>query len=91
MDYYFTLGIEGTFKIHRISRTRDFEIVDEVLHWELPSIYDIDDVDEDCISTHDCPYLHLHQDGVMVLNWIDGGWNEKNIKRCYNFDTDDVL
>lgn len=35
----------------------------------------------------DCPYLHLHKDGVVVLNYIDGsgGWTSKNIKAMYDF------
>jgi hypothetical protein len=34
---------------------------------------------------YDCPYLHLHDDGVLVVNWIDGGWNAKGIKEVYDF------
>ena len=36
---------------------------------------------------HDCPYFHLHSDGVMVLNYIpnDGaGWQAKNLFQVYD-------
>mmetsp|Transcript_39222 Transcript_39222/g.79968 ORF Transcript_39222/g.79968 Transcript_39222/m.79968 type:complete len:304 (-) Transcript_39222:170-1081(-) len=33
----------------------------------------------------DCPYLHLHTGGVMVLNWIDGHWKSRNFKKLYDF------
>ena len=39
-----------------------------------------------CLSNHDCPYFHLHSEGVMVLNYIaaDGtGWEARNFKRAY--------
>jgi len=32
----------------------------------------------------DCPYLHLHPDGVLVLNWIDDHkWVARNVKQQY--------
>lgn len=39
-----------------------------------------------CLPKYDCPYLHLHNDGVTVLNWIDneGSWNERNIKKLFD-------
>lgn len=46
---------------------------------------------EICLSAHkidyECPYLHIHDGGVVVLNWIDedDDWNERNIKRIYDF------
>lgn len=40
-----------------------------------------------CLShpVMDCPYLHLHRDGAVVLNWIDddGEWMDRNIHRVY--------
>ena len=42
-----------------------------------------------CLYDHDCPYFHLHSDGVMVLNWIagddEGGWIARNFIRVYEF------
>mmetsp|Transcript_7878 Transcript_7878/g.11428 ORF Transcript_7878/g.11428 Transcript_7878/m.11428 type:complete len:204 (-) Transcript_7878:129-740(-) len=40
-----------------------------------------------CITGFACPYIHLHSDGVCVLNWIDatsGGWIAKNMKNLYS-------
>ena len=43
-----------------------------------------------CLPTHhhvyDCPYLHLHSGGTIVLNWInnEGDWKERNILHMYN-------
>jgi len=97
LDYYFSMSTEAAFRIHRVMRTADYNIVAEALHWELPvSNYNITQVYKNCLKTHDCPYLHLHQDGVMVLAWFDytlawDGWMEKNIRRCYDFDTTDEL
>ena len=35
---------------------------------------------------YDCPYLHLHRGGVVVLNYIDGwDWISRNIKKMYDF------
>jgi hypothetical protein len=98
LDYYLALSTNGTLRIHRILRTMEYKIVDRIIHWELAPSYSISTVHEDCLFTHDCPYMHLHHDGVMVLAWLDfelsqwdDGWMEKNIKRCYDFDTQDCL
>ena len=138
LDYYFSISTEAAFRVHRVQRTEEYQIVEESLHWELPSTYNVSIVYKDCLFTHDCPYMHLHHDGVMVLAWLDfalskwyvlafffcisvcgyfrirkahspsfflhifylsfvsfyiriDGWMEKNIKRCYNFNTTDKL
>jgi hypothetical protein len=39
-----------------------------------------------CLTGFACPYLHLHPDGVNVLNWVDstyGNWITKNINSLY--------
>ena len=71
LDYFFTLSTEAAFRIYRVQRTEDYEILEESLHWELPSTYNVTIVYEDCLFSHDCPYMHLHHDGVMVLAWLD--------------------
>ena len=44
---------------------------------------------EQCLPDHDCPYLHMHQGGVMVLNWVDDSrndsWQSKNFMHVYGF------
>lgn len=40
-----------------------------------------------CLSDHDCPYFHLHSDGVLVMNYIadDGaGWQATQLFRVYD-------
>jgi hypothetical protein len=40
-----------------------------------------------CLSDHDCPYFHLHSDGVLVMNYIAGdgaGWQATNLFRVYD-------
>lgn len=33
----------------------------------------------------DCPYLHLHRDGVLVLNSIENGqWSDRNVERAFD-------
>mmetsp|Transcript_13816 Transcript_13816/g.29650 ORF Transcript_13816/g.29650 Transcript_13816/m.29650 type:complete len:314 (+) Transcript_13816:191-1132(+) len=36
---------------------------------------------------YDCPYLHLHKEGTLVLNWIDEGgrWRSKGVNKLYSF------
>jgi len=36
---------------------------------------------------YDCPYLHLHKEGTLVLNWIDEGgrWRSKGVNKLYAF------
>jgi hypothetical protein len=98
LDYFFTLSTKGAFRIWRVQRTEDYQVYEKNLHWELPSLFEIPTVYEDCLLKHDCPYMHLHEDGVMVLAWLDfenseyfDGWMEKNIRRCYAFNTTDSL
>jgi hypothetical protein len=42
----------------------------------------------DCLKEWPCPYLHLHPDGVVVLNFINPSndeWEEVDINKGYNF------
>ena len=42
---------------------------------------------EQCLPDHDCPHLHLHQGGTLVLNWVDDSradsWQSKNAMHVY--------
>ena len=82
LDYYFSVSTEAAFRIHRVQRTEDYQIKEETLHWELPSTYNISLVYKNCLKTHDCPYLHLHQDGVIVLAWLDFALSEWYVYFC---------
>ena len=39
-----------------------------------------------CLTEYACPYMHLHDDGVLVLNWKNenGIWQVNTIKSAYN-------
>lgn len=83
---------------HSWALSKDAEIIiydkneDEI--WSIPSIADVHFYESCLTSTdppYDCPYLHLHSDGVMVLNYIENGfdddnfWIESNIKGQYDW------
>jgi hypothetical protein len=82
-DYYFSLHTDGTFKMHRVNTLHG----KEKLQWKLKPKYNMT-LYESCLADHDCPYLHLHSDGVLVLNWIDtasSDWIVKNFNKAYEF------
>lgn len=85
-EIYFTLTTDATMVYHYTdSQTNNATTL------ELP--YATDGLNHPmqrkpsrCLSNHDCPYFHLHSEGVMVLNYIadDGtGWEARNFKRAY--------
>jgi hypothetical protein len=40
-----------------------------------------------CSLDHDCPYFHLHSDGVLVMNYNrddGGGWQAKQVFHVYD-------
>lgn len=39
-----------------------------------------------CLGSYDCPYLHLHNGGVCVVNWIDENyrWQEQGFWNVYD-------
>ena len=79
---YFELTIDATMLLKDQSN-------DESTVWEGPALHLNNrpmSHHPRCLSNHDCPYLHLHSDGVMVLNWISGGWATRNFVRVYGFD-----
>jgi hypothetical protein len=86
-DVYFELQEDATFQLRSGSGSGSNEVL-----WEKPSTYKIHATHE-CLHNPilDCPYLHLHKSGDVVLNWINsdnnGAWMARNIKRSYkDFD-----
>ncbi len=72
---YFWLTLDGKFQIIGDNG--------EVLWQKKPGNYN-DIGYHQCLAKFACPYLHLHPDGVIVLNWIDaatGSWITKNINK----------
>ncbi len=76
---YFWLSIDGKMKIK--SRSGDTLWVRKLKHYNHRKIgY------RKCLQDWPCPYLHLHGDGVNVLNaFVRGEWDELNIDNHYNF------
>ena len=72
---------KGTFEVYS-------DAAGSSLIWSKPSNRFIE-VTKECLHPHptlDCPYLHLHKSGDVVLNWIDkekNQWMARNILRCY--------
>ena len=76
---YFWLTLNGTFTMIGDNN--------ETLWSKLPGSYTNIGYHQ-CLAKYACPYLHLHGDGVIVLNWIDastGQWVVKNAMKLYDF------
>lgn len=74
---YFSLQINGTFVMHHGQQHSSGTVApNREMH-----------LHEQCLKEHDCPYIHLHADGVLVINYIDGNnkWQAKNGLRVYSF------
>jgi hypothetical protein len=77
---YFELLVDGSFTVFNNSG----DVV-----WKEKCDDDVS-FSAECLPTHqetyDCPYLHLHSGGTIVLNWInhEGDWKERNILHMYN-------
>jgi hypothetical protein len=76
---YFWLSIDGKMKIK--SRSGDTLWVRKLKRFNHQKIEY-----RTCLKDWPCPYLHLHGDGVNVLNaYVRGEWDELNIDNHYNF------
>jgi hypothetical protein len=78
---YFEMQEDAAFQLY----SYDNQVVWKKASTRQPKIH----FSAHCLSRPllDCPYLHLHKSGDVVLNWIDdnnGKWVDRNIKRCYN-------
>jgi len=69
---YFVLEADGTFIVK--------DKHDEV-QWSKVNKFAMGYTDN-CLENNPCPYLHLHDGGVLVINYIDEGgeWQTKNFK-----------
>jgi hypothetical protein len=80
---HFVMRTDATFQIVLSSGTEG----EESVVWEDKTTCGVVHVYKQCLSRPllDCPYLHLHKSGDIVLNWIDdnGHWNDRNSKKCY--------
>jgi hypothetical protein len=97
LEYYFSLTINGTFVMHMLNTTDPN--MEWAALWEAKPVYNIE-LTEKCLPHHDCPYLHVHQGGIVILNWIgytintgnelavgnDDNWQTQNFLKVYTFE-----
>lgn len=81
---YFELLVDGNFTVYN---TNNGDVV-----WQQECSDDVT-FSPECLptnhDTYDCPYLHLHSGGTIVLNWISassGEWKERNILHMYDLN-----
>lgn len=74
-SYYFSLLTDGTFVLNYNDNQHWTSEPNRPMH--LTPL---------CLEEHDCPYLHLHAGGVLVVNYIEDGntWQQKNILHVYD-------
>jgi len=78
---HFVLTLHGKFEIQ--------DSLNQTI-WKLQTIYGekILPVSNNTVNGFDTPYLRLHDDGVVVLNWVNhttNAWMEHNIDKLYDF------
>lgn len=75
-EYYISMQTDGKVVIH----------VSDHEEWSVMPDRDMS-LKEQCIEDHDCPYLHLNNGGVLVVNYIDDDdqWQAKNTLRVYGY------
>lgn len=80
---YFKLWKNGTFTVSNSNGT---------IVWQKECSDEVS-FSPACLPTHhktyDCPYLHLHGGGTIVMNWINDQdeWKERSILHMFNFPT----
>lgn len=84
-EFYLSLRVDGTLVMQRVHLHGNGKTT---VLWAAEPNYQMG-LTEQCLPNHDCPYLHLHQDGVMVLSWVNGtnlqeDWQEHSFKRVYD-------
>ena len=73
---------EGRFVMHAKSKSSGKE---DTIVWSRNCTEEVH-FSAKCLPSYDCPYLHIHSDGVVVMNWIDdlNGWNERQIRKIFD-------
>jgi hypothetical protein len=80
-DIFFSLRVDATMVVT--------DVMTDTILWESAPV----DLDHPmshyprCLSDHDCPYFHLHSDGVLVMNYIadnGAGWQATNLFKVYD-------
>lgn len=72
---WFILQVNGDIEIYNIQNE---------LQWKREAKFDM--TFATCLTKYACPYMHLHDDGVLVLNWRDsnGVWQVHQLKEAYD-------
>jgi len=88
-DLYFVMAVDASLGIyHRNNNNnKDDTTAADSLVWKSECQKHVTFFAQ-CLAPRpvlDCPYLHLHSGGNVVLNWIDGdgAWQDRNIQRVY--------
>lgn len=83
-DVYFVMETDASFNIYRDEDEAEDEDDELLQQWDSKKKVGFT---AKCLPRPllDCPYLHLHKGGVVVLNYIDDNddWNDRNIRRVY--------
>lgn len=74
---WFMLRLNGDIEI--------FNLQNE-LQWKREAKFDM--TFATCLTEYACPYMHLHDDGVLVLNWRDstGTWQVHQLRQAYDLE-----
>lgn len=85
-DCYFVLTEDATFLLRDGSATA----AGTPARYEKQCKVDIGHAEEACLDDprYDCPYLHLHSSGKLVLHYVNdkGETKQKNTDKIYSFD-----
>lgn len=91
-DLHFVMAVNASFQIFQQTTTTHNDDSDHdqkrlLLLWQSDCKKHVAFYPQ-CLAPRpvlDCPYLHLHSGGNVVLNWIDqeGDWQSRNIQRVY--------
>lgn len=82
-DVFYT-GNPGDWYILRVDGTIEIYNLRNELQWKRDAKFDMNFAK--CLTEYACPYMHLHNDGVLVLNHRDasGTWKVRRLKEAYD-------
>ena len=80
-DMYFSLRVDATMVVT--------DVATDAILWESAPVNLHHPMSHHprCLSDHDCPYFHLHSDGVLVMNYIPdngAGWEARDLFKVYD-------
>lgn len=90
--FYLVLQRNGHLVLHWVDHHDDEPTDDTVVWTAVPE--DKMELTEACKPTHDCPYMHMEEQGVLAVDWLtrvdedkDGkyDWAEKNFFGVYDY------